>query len=221
MDQSDFEKENNLTSRKHSPNPQVSVKMNHTDHSTIQHISTIVNGETSETPSSNVNLPNAKENSIQTFINELRMELTNQLSSYSVNKKHKIVCIGDSHTRGFSTILTNLMCDNFDFYSVVKPGSNSNQLLETARQEIKKLSSHDALVICSGTNDIAANKTTLAFQNISKMMTRNNHTHIILINVPHRYDTTNTNTTNNDIEKLKKKTRETYQSISPCKIFEN
>ena len=173
MDQHNFEKEPNLTSRKHRPNPQASansanasVKVNHTDHSTTQRISTIVNGEISETSNSNVNLINAKENSMQTFINELKRKLTNHLNGYSLNKKHKIICIADSHTKGFSTILTNLMCDSFDFYSVVKPESNSTQLLETARQEIKKLSSHDALVVCSGTNDLAANKPTLAFQNI-------------------------------------------------------
>ena len=184
MDQHNFEKEPNLTSRKHRPNPQASansanasVKVNHTDHSTTQHISTIVNGEISETSNSNVNLINAKENSMQTFLNELKRKLTNHLNGYSVNKKHKIICIGDSHTKGFSTILTNLMCDSFDFYSVVKPGSNSSQLLETGRQEIKKPSSHDASVICSGTNDLAANKPSLAFQNFSKMVTRNNHTY--------------------------------------------
>lgn len=37
------------------------------------------------------------------------------------------------------------------------------------------------------------------------MVTRNKHTHIILINVPHRYDTTHTSTTNHDIEKFNKK----------------
>lgn len=173
LDQHSLEKEPNLTSRKHRPNPLVSAnntnandKVNHTDHSTTEHIPTIANGEISETLNSNVNLINAKEDNMQNFINELKIELTNQLSSYSLNRKHKIICVGDSHTRGFSTILTNLMGDNFEFYSVVKPGSNSNQLLETARQEIKKLSSHDALVICSGTNDLATNKPTLAFQNI-------------------------------------------------------
>ena len=106
------------------------------------------------------------------------------------------------------------MGDNFDIYSVVKPGSHSSQLLETTNQEIKKLSSDDVVVICSGTNDLATNKATLAFQNISKLVTSNNHTHIILINVPHRYDSTNTNTRNYAIEKLNKKLEKLIK-ISP------
>jgi len=108
------------------------------------------------------------------------------------------------------------MGSNFDIYGVVKPGSHSSQLLETAKQEIKKLSSDDIIVICSGTNDLTTNKSTLAFQNISKLVTSNNHTHIILINIPHRYDTLNTNTTNYTIGKFNKKTGETYKDILPC-----
>ena len=88
-------------------------------------------------------------------------------------------------------ILPNLMGDKFDLYGVVLPGSNSNQLLEIACQEINNLSADDILVNCSGTNDLSANNSTLAFQNISNMVSTNNHTHIVLINVPHRFDTTN------------------------------
>ena len=44
------------------------------------------------------------------------------------------------------------MGSNFDIYGVVNPGSHSSQLLETVKQEIKKLSSDDILVICSGVN---------------------------------------------------------------------
>ena len=50
------------------------------------------------------------------------------------------------------------------------------------------------------------------------MVTRNNHTHIILINVPHRYDTINTNTTNHDIEKFNKKL-EKLTKLSPHARF--
>ena len=67
------------------------------------------------------------------------MELTNKRNNCSVNKKHKIICIGDSHIRGFTNVVKNLVSSNFETYSVLKPGSNSRQLLDTASQEIKKL----------------------------------------------------------------------------------
>jgi len=61
-----------------------------------------------------------------------------------------------------------------------------------------KLNYDDILIICSGTNDLAINKTTLAFQNISNMVTKNNHINIILVNITYRYDMANTNTVNDD-----------------------
>jgi len=192
--------------------------MNHIDLNTTQHIPTVVNGAVSETASNKVELCNAKEGSMQNFINKLKTELTDQRNSYPTNKKHKIVCIGDSHVKGFTNTLSNLMGNNFDLYGVVKPGSNSSQLLETAKQEIEKLSSEDILVICSGANDLSTNKSTLAFQNISKMLMRNNHTRIILINVPNRYDTTNANTTNHNTGNFNKKLEKLIK-ISPHASF--
>jgi lysophospholipase L1-like esterase len=115
-------------------------------------------------------------------------------------------------------MLKNLMGDNFELYSVMKPGSNSSHLLETMRQEIKQLSSDDIIAICCGMNDLATNKSALAFQNISNMVTRNNHTNIILINIPHRYDTTKTTTTNNNIEKFNKKLQKLIK-VSPHARF--
>jgi len=85
---------------------------------------------------------------------------------------------------------------------VLKPRSSSNQLLETASQGIMKRNLDDMLIICSGTNDIATNRTTMSFQNISNMVTKNNHTNIILVNIPYRYDTANTNTVNDSIVKF-------------------
>jgi len=189
-----------------------------TDDNAAHLIPTLVNGVVSESTKNKVKLSNTNEDGMLNLINELKIEINKQRNSYTENKKHKIVCIGDSHTRGFTSILTNLMGDNFDIYGVVKPGSHSSQLLETAKQEIKNLSSDDVLVICSGTNDLATNKDTLAFQNVSELVTSINHTHIILINVPHRYDTINTYTRNDAIEKLNKKL-EKLTKISPHASF--
>jgi ABC-type uncharacterized transport system ATPase subunit len=67
-------------------------------------------------------------------------------------------------------------------------------------------------------NDLATNKFALVFQNISNMVTRNNYTNIILINIPHRYDITNTNTANGNIEKFNKKLEE-HIKLSPHARF--
>jgi len=96
-----------------------------------------VNGEVSEITNNKVELSNTNEDGTKKLINEFKMELNIQRNRYTANKRHKIVCIGDSHTKGFTSILTNLMGSNLDIYGVVKPGSHSSQLLEMAKQEIK------------------------------------------------------------------------------------
>ena len=101
---------------------------------------------------------------------------------------------------------------------MLKPGSSSSQLLETASQEIMKLNHDDILIICRGTNDLATNRTSLAFQNMSNMVTKNNHANIILVNIPYRYDTANTSTVNDNIEKFKRRL-EKLVKLSPHASF--
>ena len=115
-------------------------------------------------------------------------------------------------------MIRNLVSNNFEIYSVLKPGSSSSQLLETARQKIMKLNHDNILIICSGTNDLAINKTLLAFQNISNIVTKNNHTSITVVNIPYRYDMANTNTVNDVIEKFNKRL-EKLTTISPLASF--
>ena len=104
---------------------------------------------------------------------------------------------------------------------VLNPGSSSSQLLETASQEIKKLNRGDILIICSGTNDLAINKSTLAFKNISNIVTKNNHTNITLVNIPYRYDTANTNTVNEGIEKFNKKLEKLIEASPHASFLKN
>jgi len=111
-------------------NTSVSDKVIHEEHKTIQHIQTIVNGEVTETINSRVELSNASnKGSTPNLTSNLIMELANKRNSDSSNKKHKVICIGDSHVRGFMNTIKNLVSNNFEFYSVLKPGSSSSQLL--------------------------------------------------------------------------------------------
>jgi len=88
--------------------------MKHDDHDSTQHIPIIVNREVTETKNSKVELFNTGDKGgVQNTMSELIMELTNKRNSYSVNKKHKINCIGDSHIRGFTNVVKNLVSNNF------------------------------------------------------------------------------------------------------------
>jgi len=87
----------------------------------------------------------------------------------------------------------------------VKPGYTTIELKETAKEEISQLSYDDLIVICSGTNDYELTELSLTLQNITNFVKNNNHTHIILMNVPFRYDLPNSISVNWNISILNRK----------------
>ena len=88
---------------------------------------------------------------------------------------------------------------SFDVCGAVKPGLNTESLMETAKGEVWKLSMNDFLIICSGMNDMERNHSINAFNNITNFIRSVNHTNIILISVPYRHDVTNYSHVNNKI----------------------
>ena len=90
---------NNIPRKSDSTNLIVSDRVKHNDDDTTQHIQIIVNCEVIETKKSKLELFNTGDKgSTQNLMSELIMELTNKRNNCSVNKKHKIICIGDSNT---------------------------------------------------------------------------------------------------------------------------
>ena len=71
---------------------------------------------------------------------------------------------------------------------VVKPGSVTGTLIETVKRDVGKLTMNDFLLIFSGTNFIHRNYSRNAFENITNFIKNVNHTNIILVIVPYRYD---------------------------------
>ena len=56
--------------------------------------------------------------------------------------------------------------NDYDLYCVVKPGSGTEQLMESATEVIRSLSHDDLIVMCSGKNDYDLNEFFLTFRNI-------------------------------------------------------
>jgi len=92
----------------------------------------------------------------------------------------------------------------FDVCGIVKPGSNTESLIEMAKSEVGKLTMNDFLIICSGTNDTDTNSSRNAFRNITNFIKSINYTNIILISVPYRHVNNNIKTLNSKLLKLAK-----------------
>jgi len=163
-----------------------------------------VNGVTSV--NYNAKLAQNDSDSIEISVNKLRQNINScNKDEHALSKKHRVILIGDSNMKGYGCNLKLLLSKNYELYSVTKPGSGSSELNETAKEEISQLSREDAIVIFSGTNDYELNEFSLTLQNITRFIQTNNHTNIILINVPLRYDLPNSASVNSSISILNRK----------------
>ena len=76
--------------------------------------------------------------------------------------KHKVVIIGDSHTRNSAAELQHTMGPDFAVTSFVKPGAGMEQIVKAMREDINKLNGNDVVVIGGGSNDVGKNNSKVA-----------------------------------------------------------
>jgi hypothetical protein len=113
--------------------------------------------------------------------------------------------MGDSHLKGCAAKMIASLDACCDVCGVVKPGLANVTLMEMAKGDLEKLKMNDFLIVCSGTNDIDRNHSSNAFKNITNFIRSVNHTNIILICVPYRYDMTDYSHVNNTIKSFNSK----------------
>jgi hypothetical protein len=70
----------------------------------------------------------------------------------------------------------------------VKPGAAVLMFVDTAKENINKLTKLDEIIFWPGTNDITRNVSSKGLTQIMKFFMRNPHTNIILIKASHRFN---------------------------------
>ena len=89
-----------------------------------------------------------------------------------------------------------------------------------AKGVVGKLTMNDFVIICSGTNDIDRNYSRNAFKNITTFIKNVNHTNMILISVPYRYDLTDYSHVNSTMKSLNSKLLKLAKIFSHVSIIE-
>jgi hypothetical protein len=113
-----------------------------------------------------------------------------------------------------------LQNNSFELYSVIKLGATTNELKESAKEEINRLSYDDVIIISYSANDHEANNFSLTLQNIINFIKSNNQTNIILVNLPYRYDLHNSTTVNNAITILNRKLQKLLNAFPHTNFLE-
>ena len=164
-----------------------------------------MNGQINPTKKgNNINSTNNKLDHIHNLVRESTVKLLNNKAKYSRCCKHTVLLMGDSNMRGCAARLIASLDARFEVCGVVKLGSVTGTLIETAKGD-GKLTINDFLIICSGTNDIDRNYSRNAFENITNFIKNVNHTNIILVSVPYRYDVMDYSPVNSTIKSFNNK----------------
>ena len=133
------------------------------------------------------------------------VKINNCSSATQHNKAHKILIIGDSHIRNCAANMKSNIKSNFKVQGVVKPGAGVDILANSMINEIKSLSKSDVVVFCGGANDVGRNNSSKALHQIMNFMVHSEHTNIILLTAPPRYDLMQSSCVNNEINSFNRK----------------
>jgi len=129
------------------------------------------------------------------------------VSSYDRNiikNKQKIVVIGDSFAKGMASEIMHKLRNEFEVIGYVKPGASMKGINEGIKQVSTTLTKKDTVVIWGGANGIARNEANKALTNI-KSVKFLNHTKVLLVNIPKRFDLTPASCVNEEITAFNRK----------------
>ena len=76
------------------------------------------------------------------------------------------------------------LSNKLGIYSMVNPGFELNIFLKSANSASGSLTQNDVIFICGGSNDFNFDKDEPIIDHIMEFIKTNNHTNIILANVP-------------------------------------
>jgi hypothetical protein len=103
---------------------------------------------------------------------------------------------------------------------VCEDGAVSGTLVNSANSDITNLTKNDFFIFCGGANDVAKNDSKTALRNIRNFINSNNHTNIISISVPHRYDLMQSSCINSEIRSFNRKLKKSVGAFKHASILE-
>lgn len=152
-----------------------------------------------------------------------RVKKTNipkQINLAQHEKKHKIIIVGDNHTRGLASNIKHNLNNDFDLKGFVKPGADITTLTSSITMDTKHLTLKDILVFWGGANDVSKNKSQDGLKSLTKLVEQFNYTNITLMGVPNRHDLPDWSCVNNEIATFNTKLKKLMKPYNHVMILE-
>ena len=99
-----------------------------------------------------------------------------------------VVILGDSDARVIASELLQQSNHQVSATGYMKPNSGLIELLRSAKSDLNKLSGRDAVIVIGGSNDIGKSELNSNLTSIVNFLDIMQHTKVILIEIPVRYD---------------------------------
>ena len=113
---------------------------------------------------------------------------TTQTTDFHVNKRRKVILLGDSHIRGCSKKLADILGDSYSVIGLTKPNANIEAIAKTTNLNKEKLPKSDIMIFCGGTRDISKNEAKPGLKSLSQFVNSTNNTNMIVMCAPTRFD---------------------------------
>jgi lysophospholipase L1-like esterase len=94
---------------------------------------------------------------------------------------------------------------DFEVQGIIEPGAELTTITKTVKKEVKLLTKNDVIVIWGGTRDGSKNETTSGMRQLKDFFRENNHTNIIQMGIPYRFDLHANSCVNKEIEVCNRK----------------
>ena len=135
-------------------------------------------------------------------------------------KQHKVVILGDSHTRGCATEVKHLLNNKYEVLGFVNSGSEMEFIKDTARVKLHQLTKNDVVVVWGGPKDIARNSSIVGIRNILEFVINANCTNVIIMSAPHRHDLIRNSCVNKEVEAFNRKLCKRLKRFEKVKMIE-
>jgi hypothetical protein len=124
--------------------------------------------------------------------------------------------MGDSHAGGCAANLKSSLNQTFEVMGSVMPGSRLEHITNLAHRDVSHMNRNDFVFVWGGTNDISKNESNSGLKYLRKFALRNNHTNIIAVAPPHRYDLPDFSCVNHETQVFKRKLRKQLKDMWTC-----
>jgi len=136
-------------------------------------------------------------------------------------KTHKIIICGDSHAKKLRSGDKSFIGKTSNMIGYVKPGAKLQNITNNINMEVQKLSKKDVIVIWGGANDIAKNESMKGLTQLANFVSQMNHTNILLVTAPIRYDLVTSSCVNEEVIKFNRKMTKMMKVYDYVKVIDS